>query len=139
VKKDLNVLLVEDKSNEADLLSLELRKNYNLAIRRVETEADYLKELNSSLPDVIISDFDNSTFNVCKALLIKQQIAHFIPFILINGSTNEKTAFGFIKDGADDYLTRDQFKEIPLAINSAIEKRMPVQINSLSYIHLVFQ
>ena len=123
MKEVLNVLLVEDNPNDAKLLALELNKNYLASIRRVETEDEYRRELNASIPDIILSDYTLPNFDGMKAIFIRQQEAPLIPFILVTGSINEETAVECIKAGADDYIIKDHLHRLIAAIKSAIEKK----------------
>ncbi len=123
MKEELLVLLVEDNPNDAKLLALELAKEYTLTIRKVETEEDYCHELKSFNPDIILSDYTLPAFSGLNALLIRQQIAPLVPFILVTGSINEETAVEFIKTGADDYIIKEHLHRLLAAVKSAIEKK----------------
>ena len=42
MSNELRVLLVEDNEDDERLLSFELKKSYQLTLKRVETKEDYL-------------------------------------------------------------------------------------------------
>ena len=57
MRTHFNLLLVEDSPTDADLLLDVLREaGFDPVWRRVETQTDYLRELNVA-PDLILSDF----------------------------------------------------------------------------------
>ncbi len=64
----LRVLIVEDQPIDAELMVRELRRaGHEPAWQRVETEPDYLRELNAE-PDVILADYKLPGFDAPRAL-----------------------------------------------------------------------
>jgi CheY-like chemotaxis protein len=64
----LQLLIVEDNPDDADLLLQELRRDgFDLAWSRVETEADFLAALQNS-PEIILSDYSMPHFSGLRAL-----------------------------------------------------------------------
>ncbi len=61
--RSLNLLLLEDSPNDAELILDVLREaGFELASRRVDSQADYLRELDQP-PDFILSDFSMPQFH----------------------------------------------------------------------------
>src|ERR1700723_2002865 len=57
INKAIKVLLLEDREMDAEMVIRELRRSgYNPEWKRVQTEPDFLAELNN-LPDIILSDY----------------------------------------------------------------------------------
>ena len=97
MKTPLNLLLVEDSQDDADLILAELRRaNFDPMWKRVETEADFLAEIKKS-PAVILSDYSMPRFSGIRALDLLQASGLNIPFILISGTVGEDFAVEAIK------------------------------------------
>ena len=87
----LNLLLVEDSPEDAQLILLHLdREGVHAEYRRVDTEATYIAALDSP-PDLILSDFAMPRFNGLRALRILKDRGLDIPFILVSGTIGERT------------------------------------------------
>jgi two-component system cell cycle sensor histidine kinase/response regulator CckA len=119
----LQILIVEDNVNDANLLVRKLRRSgFKFEWQRVDTEIEYLAKLNSGL-DLILSDYDMPQFNGLRALhLLKQQPALEIPFIIVSGTIGEDKAVVAIQQGAADYLLKDRMSRLPAAVRGALKE-----------------
>ncbi|MBE0696743.1 MAG: response regulator, partial [Anaerolineaceae bacterium] len=85
--RGLKVLILEDQESDALLMAHELRKSgYQVAWRRVDTEQDYLQELENTEYQVILSDYALPSFNARRALQLFRGRKMDIPFIIVTGS-----------------------------------------------------
>ena len=124
MEKTLRILMVEDLAFDAELVKREIKKSGIPFIDQiVETKDDYLKALQNFKPDLILSDYTLPSFSGLQALLLKEELAPLIPFILVTGSINEETAVEMMKAGADDYIIKDHITRLGTAIIAALEKR----------------
>lgn len=123
MSNELRVLLVEDNEDDERLLSFELKKSYQLTLKRVETKEEYLTQIKEFNPKIIISDYNLPSFNGIEALNIRQMEVPLTPFILVTGSINETTAVECMKAGADDYILKEHLNRLIPSIESAIEKK----------------
>ncbi|HEX9444894.1 MAG TPA: GAF domain-containing protein [Candidatus Binatia bacterium] len=121
----LNVLIVEDRPADAELMVYELeRAGFDPAWKRVDTMEDYLAELEKR-PDVILADHTLPTFNAPKALEILLGRGLDIPFIVVTGSISEEVAVESIKMGAADYILKGHMTRLGEAVvRSLREKRL---------------
>lgn len=119
----LNVLIVEDVPNDAELLVHELQRG-GFAVRweRVETERDFVARLAQPW-DLIISDYALPTFNGIKAITLLRQHQVDVPFILVSGATGEEQAVEAMKLGAADYLLKDRLARLNSAVTHALEQK----------------
>jgi len=105
----LRLLLVEDRPEHGELISLLLKQDNN----RIETAIaanveSALSEINSFDPDVILSDYRLGN-HTCFTLLENMSAAgKNIPVIILTGQGDEKVAAEAIGAGAFDYLIKDQ-------------------------------
>ncbi len=103
----LKVLVVEDNVLDAELVLRELKDGgLDCRGRRVDTEADFRRELDEFQPHVILSDFSMPRFNGRSALAIARKSHADIPFIFISGTIGEDVAVEAIKAGANDYVMK---------------------------------
>ena len=122
--KVLKVLQVEDVETDAELILHHL-KRYGLALasRRVWTEADFLEAVTSFVPDVILSDYSMPAFDGLRALAMARQVAPATPFIFVSGSIRPQDAADALKNGAFDYLLKDDLTRLGPAVERASQVR----------------
>jgi len=119
----LHILIVEDNPDDADLITLRLKKEgYQFHWQRVENEQDYRTALHSS-PDLILSDWSLPQFSGLRALAILQEQALDIPFIIISGSIGEEAAIHSLRLGAYDYLLKDRPDRLGKAVINALDQK----------------
>src|SRR5260370_34326908 len=86
----LKILLVEDSEPDAELVLRELRHaTLEHESRRVDTQADFERELKAFRPDVILSDFSIPRFNGMEARAICRQMNIDAPFIFVSAPIAE--------------------------------------------------
>ena len=118
----IQVLLVEDNPNDAELVLRELRRaGLEADWKQVDTEPAYLSSLHPGL-DVILSDYAMPQFNGLRALALLKERGWDVPFILVSGTIGEEAAVTAIKEGAADYLLKDRLTRLGVAVRQAIEK-----------------
>ena len=105
MKKELDILIIEDVAHDAEFIEAELREaGLRFRTRRICTREAFLAALNDAHPDIILSDFTLPTFNALEALQILRKLTLDIPFILVTGTRSEEVAVECIREGADDYI-----------------------------------
>ncbi|HEY2986975.1 MAG TPA: GAF domain-containing protein [Candidatus Binatia bacterium] len=121
----LNVLIVEDRPADAELMLYELeRVGFEPLWKRVETESDYLAELERT-PDVVLADHTLPGFGAPQALDLLKERGLDIPFIVVTGSISEDVAVARLKQGASDYILKDRMVRLGEAVTRALrEKRL---------------
>jgi PAS domain S-box-containing protein len=119
----LNVLLLEDRATDAELVLHALRRSgFSPVGIRVDTEADYLAALRPDL-DVILADYSLPQFDAPRALELLQAQKFDIPFIVVTGTIGEELAVAAIRQGATDYLLKDRLGRLGECVRSALEQR----------------
>jgi two-component system sensor histidine kinase UhpB len=124
MKKELDVLIIEDVVHDAALIETELRAG-GIAFhsRRVDTRDAFLAELARARPDLVLSDFTLPGFDALEALHLLRQLKLDVPFILVTGTRSEEVAVECIREGADDYILKASLKRLPTSITNALQKR----------------
>ena len=121
-KKSLNILILEDNPDDAELMVAELEKEgYIINWNRVDTEQDFKKSLKES-PDLILADYKLPLLNALDALKIKQEIAPAISLIIVSGAIEEEFAVECIKAGATDYVLKDRLYRLCPVIERALKE-----------------
>ena len=121
MKKELKILILEDNPSDAELIKLELKKtNKEFESRVVQDEENFLKELETFQPDLILSDYSMPQFTGLDALEIAKKKCPEIPFIIVTGSVNEETAIKCMRWGAWDYVLKDKLVHLGHAVTNAL-------------------
>ena len=121
--KELRILIVEDVPADAELEEYELGKSGLVFTSKVvDTREAFLKELDEFFPDIILSDYDLPTFDGLAALRIAKEKSPDIPFILVSGKVGEEFAIEKIKDGATDYVLKNNLKRLVPSVNRALQE-----------------
>ncbi|HEV2692924.1 MAG TPA: response regulator [Verrucomicrobiae bacterium] len=123
MKQALQLLIVEDNPNDAELVLAELRRaGFNPQWTRVDTEPEFLAELKKS-PEIVLSDFAMPQFSGLRAAELLQTSGLDIPFILISGTVGEDVAVEAMKLGATDYLLKDRTARLGKAVEQALQQK----------------
>lgn len=113
----INVLIVEDSQNDADLIVHELKRaGFDPKWKRVETADDMDSSLDAETWDVIISDYKMPSFSGLDALHLLQRKNVDIPFIISSGTIGEEIAVSIMKSGANNYIMKDNLARLPSAV-----------------------
>ena len=117
----LRVLHLEDSELDHELMLAHLRRG-GLVVepRRVDNEADFLRALDDRW-DAIISDYNLPGFSGLVALDLLMARGGDVPFILVSGEIGEDTAVEAMRNGASDYLLKNNLARLVPALLHAVE------------------
>ena len=117
----IRVLIAEDNRGDAQLNLREL-KRAGLAVehRIVDSEREFERELQEFAPDIIVSDFSMPSFDGMAALALARRQAPDTPFIFVSGTIGEEYAIRALKNGAIDYVLKDNLLRLPAAVERAL-------------------
>jgi signal transduction histidine kinase len=120
----LRILIVEDAEEDALRVDVALRKAGIIGeLHRVESRDQFLRELKSAPPDIIVSDDTLTSFSGRDALALAHDLAPEIPFIVVSGEIGEETAPGLIQAGATDFVLKNRLHRIGAAVRRALRER----------------
>jgi signal transduction histidine kinase len=123
VKKDIHILMLEDDMADAKLTKFALRSGgLHFSIARVETQEEYVKELEENPPDLILSDYSLPGFDGYQALNIARQRCPETPFIFVTGTMGEEVAIETLKSGATDYVLKTRLSRLIPAVRRALRE-----------------
>jgi PAS domain S-box-containing protein len=108
VTPPLQVLLVEDSPDDADLMVRALRSaGIELVAERVDTEAALRAAFERQSWDLILCDYNLPGFGTCPALALARQYAGGIPILIVSGAIGEEMAVELVRQGAADVLRKE--------------------------------
>jgi PAS domain S-box-containing protein len=119
--ESLRVLIVEDRAEDAELTTRELRRaELNCETIRVDSADAFRRALVDFRPDIVLADYTVPGFGGMAALEILKTDAPNIPLIVVTGSLDEETAAECIKAGAADYVLKTNLIRLEPAISGAL-------------------
>jgi PAS domain S-box-containing protein len=117
----LRILILEDEPTDAQLMVHELTQwGFQFDWQRAETEEQFLAGL-SPLPDVILAAYKLSHYSAPCALAAVQKRGLDVPFLVVAGAIGEEAAVAIVKQGAADYVCKDQLARLGPALRNALE------------------
>ena len=120
--RELLILHLEDSEFDHELAVAHLaRGGLRFQIKRVDSEAQFLAALDRQHWDAIISDYNLPGFSGLVALDLLKASGRDIPFVLVSGEIGEDTAVEAMRNGASDYLLKNNLARLVPALLHAIE------------------
>jgi len=109
----LRVLLVEDELADAELILRALRQSGFEATEDIaQTEERFTSLVRKNSYDVILADYKLPNWNGMESVELLRREGLDIPVILVSGALGELTAVECIKQGAADYVLKDQLARL---------------------------
>lgn len=123
MKKQLHILILEDNSQDAELIVHELGEaGIVFSVKRVDTKDAFIKELENFTPDIIITDYKLPYFNGSSALAIAKAECPDVPVIFVTGALGEEMAVEILKKGATDYILKHRLSHLAPAVLRALRE-----------------
>jgi signal transduction histidine kinase len=119
--RELRVLHLEDSELDHELTYAHLRRGgLRVAMRRIDSEAEFIAAIHGDW-DAIISDYNLPGFSGLVALDLLKAYGRDVPFILVSGEIGEDTAVEAMRNGASDYLLKNNLARLVPALLHAVE------------------
>jgi len=116
-RRHLRVLLVEDSSDDEELLRRELvRSGFELEMVRVQTESEMAAAIDAQTWDIVLADYSLPQFDAPAALRVLQERELEIPLLIVSGSVAEGTAVSTLEAGAHDFISKGNWARLRPAI-----------------------
>jgi signal transduction histidine kinase len=117
----VRLLHLEDSEPDHALAMAHVRRaGLVVDARRIDTRSEFEAALAGSW-DVILSDYNLPGFSGLEALAVLRASGRRLPFILVSGEIGEDTAVAAMRDGASDYLLKNNLSRLAPAIEHAID------------------
>jgi len=112
---------LEDSALDHELVVAYLRHaGLTPSLLRVDTEADFRRALAQDDWDLVLSDFKLPGFTGLQALQILKDSGRQLPFVLVSGEIGEDMAVVAMRNGASDYLLKNNLARLAPAVEHAI-------------------
>jgi signal transduction histidine kinase len=122
-RKQLRVLLVEDRPDDEELVIMELRRGaYQVIHERVETDVAMTAALDRETWDIVLSDFAMPRFSGPAALALLREKGLDVPFIIVSGTVGEEAAVAAMRSGANDYVFKGSLGRLCPAIDRELRE-----------------
>jgi len=120
----LRLLLIEDSQEDEELITLALKRaGYQVAYRRVSTEAAMQVALMESPCDLVICDYRMPRFTPYRAMELLKATGQDVPIIIFSGAVQEEAAVELLKAGASDFITKDRMPRLILAVQRELREK----------------
>jgi two-component system, cell cycle sensor histidine kinase and response regulator CckA len=107
MKRDLRILHLEDSPEDAALVRRELRRaGMSCSLRCVDRREAFVEQLEKFQPDLVISDYQLSSFDGLQALALLRERFPELPCIITSGYVGEEYAAELLRSGATDFLLK---------------------------------
>jgi len=92
----LRILMLEDAASDAEL-EIQALKHVGMSCdwRRVQTEGDFVAQIEQFDPHLILSDFTLPSFDGLSALRLAREKCPDVPFIVVSGTIGAMTIWKF--------------------------------------------
>jgi diguanylate cyclase (GGDEF)-like protein len=119
----LRLLIVEDSPVDVQLLQHILRRGgYEIDCEVVDSAPAMRAALERQEWDAITSDHTMPEFSAPQALALAQQLRPATPVIIVSGEVDLNLAVSLIKDGAQDYVQKQELHRVVPAIERALSE-----------------
>jgi len=123
MNRHIKVLIVDDSADDAELVVMELRRGgFQPEHLRVDTPDSFTKALAGGAWDALIVDYRMPHFSAPAAMDIYEACGLDIPFIIVSAAIGEDLAVMAMKDGAHDYIMKDNLRRLPAAIERELRE-----------------
>jgi len=121
--RPLRVLVVEDSSDDAEMLIAALRRagfhpDWTLADTLIGVQLGLL-----AAPDVVLADYSLPGMTALDVLAVAARVPDPPPVIVVSGVMDEETCVATIRHGAMDYLLKDRLARLGRSVEAAMERR----------------
>jgi len=120
----LRVLFVEDDPSDVELVLRAIQKDGFAAERDVvATAEEFTDRIRKNSYQVILADYRLPEWNGLEAVEILRREDLDIPVIIVSGALGELKAVDCIKQGAADYVLKDNLPRLPGSVRRAIREK----------------
>jgi signal transduction histidine kinase len=119
----LRILLIEDNPSDAELEIAELhRGGFEVLTDIVETREEIGTCLDRNAYDLVLADYNLPHFRGMEAIDVIREKNLSTPLILVTGALKSVTAVECLKQGATDYVLKDNLTRLSLCVRRALEE-----------------
>ncbi len=133
----MKILHLEDNLRDAELASELLVADWpDCTITRADNRPDCLAALQRGGFDLILSDYSMKSFDGFEALQLARVHLPETPFIFFSGTIGEERALEAVRNGAVDYVLKDNLPRLTTSIRRALQEAEELRRRKLAERHL---
>ncbi len=123
----IQVLLYDDNNNLRQSITtmLEWNNDYHL-VADLPDAAHVVADIKALKPDVVLMDIDLPDINGVEAVKLIRSVYETLPVIMFTVFEDDENIFNAICAGANGYLLKRNFDQIPAAIKDVLEGGAPM-------------
>jgi PAS domain S-box-containing protein len=122
MKSTLNVLIIEDSPNDAELILHEISNRYIAKHVVVDNAHDLKRALSEKLWDLVLCDYSMPDFDPYRALTILREYNMDIPLIVISGVIGEENAIRLLHAGCRDCVMKSNLSRLPEVMDRELKE-----------------
>jgi two-component system, sensor histidine kinase and response regulator len=120
----LRVLVVEDDATDAELSLRALKTaGFEVTGELVHRAEDFAERVRSASYDLVLADYNLPSWNGMETVEFLRREGLDIPVVLVSGYLGELKAVDCIKQGAADYVLKDQLPRLPESVRRALREK----------------
>jgi signal transduction histidine kinase len=121
----LRVLLVEDEPADVELALRALcHAGFEATGDVAQTQQEFIDLLRKNSYDVILADYKLPNWNGMESVEILRAEGLDIPVMMVSGSLGDLKAVECIKQGAADYVLKDDLTRLPESVRRAVREKL---------------
>ncbi|MBF0445102.1 MAG: response regulator [Magnetococcales bacterium] len=114
----LDLLIIDDSPDDAELLVMDLeRGGFQVQWNRVDSEDDLRKALSEKRWSIVLCDYRMPNLTPEQALKTTRALGGDVPLIVVSGTIRDQDAVSLFKEGAKDFLPKDNLIRLPVIIH----------------------
>jgi signal transduction histidine kinase len=119
----LRILVIEDEPSDAELEIAELRRGgFDVSSDVAQTREEVFNYLEKNAYDLVLADYNLPHFRGMEAVDIIREKKLSVPLILVTGALKSVTAVECLKQGATDYVLKDNLTRLSSCVRRALEE-----------------
>ena len=119
----ISLIHVEDAAKDRKLVAAELVvEGLVFQITAVDTEEQFRRAIQTTSPDLILSDFSLPQFDGRSALKIAMENCPDVPFIIVSGAMDAVAVVEVLKAGATDFVLKDHLERLNPVVKRALRE-----------------
>ncbi|PJZ52989.1 hybrid sensor histidine kinase/response regulator [Leptospira adleri] len=123
IQRKIYIVCIEDNPNDLGLMIRQISgSGLDFSYKQIQTKEELIQEVQSSEPDLVLSDFSLPSFDGMEALEIVRKFHPNVPFLFVSGWLGEDAAIEALKQGATDYISKNKITKLNYSIERALKE-----------------
>lgn len=129
----MRILFVDDNPSDFELARLALKEIPNLIFDYVEDFTNFKLTYLPNKYSAIISDYNLCGIFGTEILNYVRAQEYEVPFIIVSGAIGEQRAVDLLRQGATDYVLKDNLAKLPLVLLRSLKEAELIKVEKLTF------